>query len=194
VRRRALFDLEMSRERRQRVRDLHQTELALAREAGQIPPDEPEKSSNEAAPSLWKRLVERARALWSQLWSEHTTPREIGIAVASGVFIGCTPALGLHGWIALGVATVADLNRIWTWVGSRISNILILPWLVIAEIEIGHHLRFGGWLHLTKEEVMARRGKLLVDWILGCIPVGIVAAVVLGLIAFGLSHVRLGKR
>ena len=141
----------------------------------------------------WSIGSKRARDLWITLWSEHTTPREIGLAVATGVFIGCTPALGFHGWIALGVATIANLNRIWAWVGSRISNILILPWIVIAEIEIGHHLRFGGWMHLSKEEVMERRGKLLLDWLIGSVPIGIALAIVLGLLAFGLAHVRLRK-
>jgi uncharacterized protein (DUF2062 family) len=183
----------MSRERRERVRDLHDCELALATEARQIPPSDLEaepKAATDSSKSLWARLLQRARDVWTLLWKEHTTPREIGVAVAMGVFVGCTPAFGFHGWIALGLATLFRLNRIWSWAGSRVSNILIYPWIVIAEIELGHHLRFGGWMHLTEKEVMDRRGKLMVDWVLGAIPIGLVAAVVLGALAFGLAHWR----
>ena len=142
----------------------------------------------------WTRLVGRARELWVLLWKEHTSPREIGIAVAMGVFVGCTPAFGFHGWIALGLATLFRLNRIWAWLGSRVSNILIFPWIVIGEVELGHHLRFGGWLHLTEAEIVDRKSKLLTDWAIGSIPVGIGAALVLGLLAFGIAQLRLRRK
>jgi uncharacterized protein (DUF2062 family) len=131
--------------------------------------------------------------VWTLLWKEHTTPREISIAVAMGVFVGCTPAFGLHGWIALGLATLFRLNRIWSWAGSRVSNFLIYPWIVIGEIELGHYLRFGDHMHLSEKEVMENRGKLMIDWLLGSIPVAVVAAIVFGALAFGLAHLRLRK-
>jgi uncharacterized protein (DUF2062 family) len=156
----------------------------------QIPQTDPEA---KPSPSWWSRLVQRARDVWLTLWREHTTPREVAIAVAMGAFVGCTPAFGFHGWIALGLATLLRLNRIWAWAGSRISNILIYPWIVIAEIELGHHVRCGGWMHLTEKELMERRAKLLVDWAIGSVPIGIAAAIVFGLLAFGLAHLRLRK-
>jgi uncharacterized protein (DUF2062 family) len=142
---------------------------------------------------LWSRLVQKTRDVWTLLWKEHTTPREIAIAVAMGSFVGCTPALGFHGWIALGLATLFRLNRIWCWAGSRISNILIYPWIVIGEIEIGHYARFGERMHLTEKEVMSLRGKLMIDWLIGSIPVGLGAAILFGGLAFGLAHLRLRK-
>lgn len=180
----------MARERRERGRDLHCSELALAQEARQIPPTFLEA---QPKPSLWSRVVERARSIWTLLWAEHTTPREIAIAVSMGVFVGCTPAFGLHGWIALGLATLFRLNRIWSWMGSRISNVLIYPWIVIGEIELGHYLRFGDPIHLSEKEVLEQSKKLIVDWIIGSIPVAIVSALVFGAIAFGLAHLRLRK-
>ncbi len=107
-----------------------------------------------------------------------------------GVFVGCTPAFGFHGWIALGLATLFKLNRIWSWMGSRISNFLIYPWIVIGEIELGHYLRFGDPMHLSEKEVMAQSKRLIVDWLVGSIPVAIVSAIVVGALAFGLAHWR----
>ncbi|MEO8875952.1 MAG: hypothetical protein ABI461_10215 [Polyangiaceae bacterium] len=78
----------------------------------------------------------------------------------------------------------------WSWLGSRVSNFLIYPWIVIGEIELGHHLRFGNWMHLTESEVMQRKGKLMLDWLIGSLPVAVGAALALGLLAYGLAHLR----
>jgi uncharacterized protein (DUF2062 family) len=143
---------------------------------------------------MWSRFLQRVRDIWTLLWKEHTTPREIGLAVAMGVFVGCTPAFGFHGWIALGLATLFRLNRIWSWAGSRISNFLIYPWIAIGEIELGHFLRFGDHMRLTEKEVMSQRGKLIVDWLIGSLPVGIGGAIFFGGVAYGLAHLRMRKK
>ncbi|MGH7285833.1 MAG: DUF2062 domain-containing protein, partial [Polyangiaceae bacterium] len=116
-------------------------------------------------------------------WTEHTTPREAGIAVALGVFVGCSPAVGFHAAIALGVATLFRLNRIWCFLGSRISSIVILPWIVMAEVELAHYAREGSWLHLSRDELVAQRHRLMLDWILGWFPVGIATGLFFGLLA-----------
>ncbi len=118
----------------------------------------------------------------------------MGTAVAMGVFVGCTPAIGLHGWIALGLATLFKLNRIWSWAGSRVSNVLVLPWIAIGEIELGHYLRFGTRMHLSEKEIFDQSKRLMIDWILGSIPVGIALAILFGALAFGIARFRLRKR
>ncbi len=105
------------------------------------------------------------------------------MAVALGVFIGCSPAVGMHGAIALGAATLFRLSRLWCFLGSRISSIVILPWIVMAEVELAHFVREGSWLHLSREELVAQRHHLMLDWILGWFPIGIGSGVFFGALA-----------
>ena len=135
----------------------------------------------------------RTRSLWHLAWSEHATPREVGIAVGLGVFVGSSPAVGFHGGIALGVATLFRLNRIWCFLGSRISSIVILPWIALAEVQIAHYARERSWIALTKDELMAHRHELMLDWILGWLPVGIALGLLFGLLAAFVFDVRKRK-
>ncbi len=139
------------------------------------------------------RLRKRALALWLLARSERATPRQIGMAVAVGTFMGCSPALGFHGWLAVGAATVLRLNRLYCWVGSRISNLVTLPWIVIAEVQVSHRLRTGEWLALRADEVLAHGRDLLLDWVLGMFPVGGGLSLVVGLGAYWLARWRAAK-
>ncbi len=134
----------------------------------------------------WGRLV----ALWQRAKSEHATPREIGMAVAIGAFVGCTPLIGLHIWIALGLATLFRLNRLFAFLGSRVSNSLILAWVVLAEIELAHRVRTGAFIPLTARDAIAQGRGLLLDWCLGAVPVGIVVGVVVGGLAYAVAFLR----
>lgn len=138
--------------------------------------------------SVYVRKRDRIRALWQKLREEHASPSAIGQAIALGVFIGCTPALGFHTAVAVAAALLFKKNKLWTWLGSRVSNILVLPWIVIAEIETAHRLRTGDWVSLTRDTVLDRAPLLLVDWILGTIPVGIVLGALLGLAAYAIAE------
>lgn len=130
--------------------------------------------------------------LWKRARSEHATPKQIGMAVAIGVFAGCTPAVGVHGPLALGLATAFKLNRLWAWIGSRVSNVVTLPFVVYAEVQLAHRLRSGVYLDITRQAIEARMrddamgliGSLLFDWLLGMIPVGGGLAVIFGLLSY----------
>jgi uncharacterized protein (DUF2062 family) len=144
-----------------------------------------------SAPSRASRAVARLRALWLLIRHEHATPREIGQAVAVGVLSGCTPAIGFHGAIALGMATLLRLNRLWAFLGSRVSNFLVLPWIVLSEIEVSHRVRTGAWAPLDVDTVLHQAPGLLLDWLVGTLVVGSALASVLGLIAYAIaSRVR----
>jgi len=137
------------------------------------------------APRLyWRRFWERARDLWERAKREHSTPREVGWSVAIGVFCGCTPFIGLHMWMALGLATVFRLNRLWAFVGSRVSSNVVFAWLAFSEVEVAHRLRTGAWEQLAPEDVLSQSRQLLGDWLLGSILVGGALAAVLGLLAY----------
>ncbi|MEO8799694.1 MAG: DUF2062 domain-containing protein, partial [Polyangiaceae bacterium] len=120
--------------------------------------------------------------------------REIGVAVATGVFVGCTPAIGLHGWVAVGLATLFKLSRVWSFLGSRISNIFVFPWIVLAEVQIAHRLRAGAWLHLTPDEIVAQRGRLLIDWAVGAVPVGLALGLIAGSLAYVVASIKARRR
>jgi uncharacterized protein (DUF2062 family) len=139
---------------------------------------------------LFRRLWDKLKALWRLARSERASPREIGWAVAIGAFAGCTPAVGFHGWVALALATLFRKNRLFAWLGSRVSNILILPFIAFAEVEIAHRFRTGIWVSLELDRALEQAGGLLLDWCLGTIPVGGAIALVLGLGAWAVAARR----
>jgi uncharacterized protein (DUF2062 family) len=134
-----------------------------------------------------RRYWSRVRALWRLARREHSTPREIGWSVAIGVFCGCTPFIGAHMFIALGLATVFRLNRLWAFVGSRLSTSVVLYLIAFCEIELGHKLRHGVWAALQWREVLRHGGQLFGDWLVGSVLVGGVLAALLGTLAYGMT-------
>lgn len=101
-----------------------------------------------------------------------------------GAFCGCTPALGFHGLVAIGAASLLRLNRLWAWIGSRVSNFLILPFIVLAEVQLAHRIRAGAWVQISSDDVLDKAGSLLWDWVLGCLIVGPLIAALTGSLAY----------
>ena len=133
---------------------------------------------------LWKKTRRLAKRLWHRAKTERASPREVGEAVFLGVFAGCTPAVGIHGWVAFLLATVCKRNRLYAWLGSRVSNFLIMPFIVIAEIQCSRYLRTGKTVELRRETVLDEAPTLLLDWTLGSVLVGIVLGLVIGGLAY----------
>ena len=104
---------------------------------------------------LIRRAWAKAKALWQRAKSERAEPHQIGWAVGVGVFAACTPALGFHGPLALGLATLFRLNRLWAWIGSRLSNVITLPLVVYAEVQVAHRVRTGQWLAIDRTRLVA---------------------------------------
>ncbi len=143
---------------------------------------------------MFRRLWAKIKQLWKLAKEERASPRELFWAVFLGVFAGCTPAVGIHGWVAVGLATLFRKNRLWSWIGSRISNMVFLPFIAIAEVQIAHRLRVGAWVDLDREHALEQAGTLLLDWCLGTIPVGIVLGALLGAVAYLWQKRRLAKK
>jgi len=139
---------------------------------------------------VFRRPCEKLKLLWLLAKSERATPREIGWAVAIGAFAGCTPAVGVHGWVAVGLATLARKSRLFAWLGSRISNMVFLPFIVLAEVQVSHRIRTGAFVELTRENILAQAPHLLLDWCLGTFPVGAAIGIVMGLSAWAFAHRR----
>lgn len=136
----------------------------------------------------------KIKTLWRLAASERASPREIGWAVAIGAFAACTPAIGLRSALALGLATLFKKNRLFAWLGTRISNMVFLPFIVIAEVQVSHRLRTGTWVELNRETAIDQAGTFLLDWCLGTIPVGSAIAFVMGMSAWAIALVRDRRR
>ena len=136
----------------------------------------------------WRGVRERTREIVDRAKNEHATPHEVGLSVAVGAFSACTPFLGLHMWIALGLATVFRLNRLWAFLASRISIVPVYLWISFCEIELGHRLRAGEWLHVSAREALSRSKELSTDWAAGTALVGGFLAAALGLAAYACAR------
>jgi uncharacterized protein (DUF2062 family) len=138
---------------------------------------------------LWRKLL----VLWRLAKSERATPREIFWAVFLGVFAGCTPAIGFHTWVALGLATLFRKNRLIAWLGSRVSIMLFLPFIIYTEVGVAHLARTGSWVAIelsSGERAIAQARELLLDWCLGVFPVGAALGATLGAIAWAFARRR----
>jgi uncharacterized protein len=134
------------------------------------------------------RLWQRIRDLWVRAKREHSTPREVGWSVAIGVFCGCTPFLGLHMWFALGLATIFRLNRLWAFIGSRVSTSVLFAWIAFSEIEVACRLRTGAWMPLSPADILDRGWRLIGDWLMGTVIVGSALAALLGALAYAAAR------
>lgn len=133
---------------------------------------------------LIRRWAKLSRDLWRRAKEEHSSPPEIGMSVAVGVFAGCTPFLGMHLWIALGLATVLRVNRLWAAVGSRFAIFPVFLWVTFCEIETGHRLRTGAWVSLAPHDALAHGRELFADWLIGTGIVGGAIAGCMGLAVY----------
>ena len=143
---------------------------------------------------MFRRLWEAIKRLWAAAKSERASPREIGWAVAMGAFIGCTPAVGLRPWIAVAAATVLKKNRLFAYLGSHTSNILFMPFITVAEVQLSHRLRTGEWATIDRKHITEQAPTLLLDWCIGTVPVGVTVALVLGFLGYGLALRRDARR
>jgi uncharacterized protein (DUF2062 family) len=124
------------------------------------------------------------QATWARAKNEHSSPREIALSVGVGVFSACTPFVGLHMWIAMGLATLLRLNRLWAFLGSRATFFPLFAFVTFAELEVAHRLRTGAWLPLAPSEALARGRELLLDWAVGAVLVGGTLAAIGAIVAY----------
>ena len=152
---------------------------------------------NATLAKVFRRLWTRIKALWKLAKEERATPREIFWASFLGGFAAATPAVGFHGWVAIGLATLFRKNRLFAWLGSRVSNMVFLPFIIYAEVQVAHRLRAGAWCELDvhdREKILAQAGELFLDWCIGTIPIGIVLGIVCGVLGWLFAKWRERKR
>lgn len=126
-----------------------------------------------------------------RLRTEGDTPRRRGAAVALGTFIGCIPVFGLHLALCTVLARLLRLSRVLTYLAAHVNNPLTAPFLVYAELGVGHWLLTGRWPPLELDH-LREVGALGLgrDLLLGSGVLGIVLGAVFGLAAWTLARRR----
>ncbi len=150
----------------------------------------------------WIRTVwSRALAWAAGLLRANLTPKEVGWAVGVGVFIGVLPAYGLHLPMCVLAARQLRLNQVITYAAAQVSNPVVAPFLVYAEITLGEWLRYGTVIPEDAQQtgefglrMVQEAPDLFLSCLLGSIVLGLVAAPLIGGIAAFLFRWRQNRR
>ena len=125
-----------------------------------------------------------ALARLATLLPHDESPWRVALALAIGVFISFTPFWGFQTLLALLVATVSRLNRAVTVAGTWLN----LPWF--APFIYAGAVKLGAWLLPDLSGVAGVWTWLL----LGTTALGLGAAVLTWLVAFGAIRARRARR
>ena len=140
----------------------------------------------------WRhRLGEAVR----RILAEHATPAELGLSVALGVFVACTPFYGLQTLLAFAAAWLLGLNRVVAVAAAQVSIAPLSPFLIAAEIQVGGLLLHGQLYPLDPTawrgtSVAGVGGALAVAWLAGGAAMGLVLGGLLGGATFAVAHER----
>lgn len=144
----------------------------------------------EASVTMWHPL----RSIRTLL-TERATPRELGLAVALGVFLGAVPLIACHTLVILIASALLRLNRVAAVAASQLCMPPVVPALCI---EAGYFMRYGRFLTLEGAHHLWDASFLelgyfglqrLWEWFLGSLLVGTVLALVLGLMTYATAQV-----
>jgi uncharacterized protein (DUF2062 family)/trans-aconitate methyltransferase len=133
-------------------------------------------------PRTLTRLLYRLR-------TEADGPGRQAAAIGLGTLIGCTPFYGFHLLLALGLASAFRLNRLKVYLAANISNPLVAPFLIAAELQVGGWIARGSWYSPTSLSRAAMWG-VAEDLLLGSAVVGGVLAVVTAGLTYGVVRRR----
>src|SRR5258707_2308858 len=160
------------------------------------PPGRPSSGKRAWIPAIVGRLRDR----FELMLGEHASAGRLGVAVAVGVLIGCTPFLGFQVLLVIAIATLFRLNRIAALLGVQVSTPPITPLLLFANAQVCAVLLHRHWLPISLEYV---RGTPRTNWVLdlflellvgGLVVGGILAVGLGGLTAYVVQRHRAQKR
>ncbi len=80
------------------------------------------------------------RAALRELAGSGHSPGRLAAALALGAAIAPTPVLGLHTWMAIGLALPLRLNPLAAFAGSNLANPLTMAPLVWIDVQVGARL------------------------------------------------------
>lgn len=106
-------------------------------------------------------------------------------AIGTGLFIGCLPFYGFHLLLCWLVGRLFRLNRLRVYLAANVSNPIVAPLLVFAELQTGAWLRTGSFLALTLETVRTRTPwQFGADLLTGSVVMGVVLAAIGGVATY----------
>ena len=121
----------------------------------------------------------RLSQLLHTLYTEADSPPRQAAAVALGLFIGCSPFYGFHLLLAVLLGSLFRLNRLKVYVAANISNPLVAPFLLAAELQVGAWARGRSLYWPTTLDGVSVWGVTL-DLLVGSIIVGGIFGIVGG--------------
>ncbi|HEY4416081.1 MAG TPA: DUF2062 domain-containing protein [Verrucomicrobiae bacterium] len=103
----------------------------------------------------WSLGAKRSRReTFREIFSEHTNePARLASAIGLGLFCGLAPIWGFQAVTCMALAHWLRLNKAITVVASHISLPPAVPFILFADLQIGHWLFKGKWLSLTLHDM-----------------------------------------
>ncbi len=137
-----------------------------------------------AWPRSWSRSI---RYLVKRLLRLSASPHAIAAGVAAGAFASFTPFIGFHFFIGFALAFVIGGNLIAAAIGTAVGNPLTFPFIWAATYKLGVAILGGSGRVLEIGEIsrhLAHKSfaailPLIRTMLVGAVPLGIVAALVL---------------
>jgi len=130
----------------------------------------------KGSPYSWRLRVRRA---FTRLRTEGAGPGRETAAIALGVFIGCLPVYGLHLLICWTAGALFGLNRLKMYLAANVSNPLVAPWLIVAEVQTGAWVRRGAFHTLSRASIASTRLAVYgADAVVGSLVVGAIFAAI----------------
>jgi uncharacterized protein (DUF2062 family) len=135
------------------------------------------------------------RAMIRSLFQEHAHPVRLSVAVAIGVFIGCSPLFGFHALLGLMAAAKFRLNKLAVVAGTSISNPVTGPFAIFGIIQVGWRILSGAWLPLSIDNIRSQTLLVSVDhilagWMVGVATLGSALAVLTGSLFYALLRLK----
>ncbi len=129
--------------------------------------------------------------IWRLMRGGEASPGRLSASVALGLFIGCLPLYGLHLPLCIAACLLLRLDSVVAYLAANISNPLIAPFLLTAEVELGSLLLTGQ--HAAFDLERARRvgvSGFFAQAALGSVGVGGLLSILGGALVFALSSRR----
>lgn len=116
--------------------------------------------------------------LFKRLLSESTTPYELGLSAALGIFLGALPLIACHTAAIIYVATKWHLNKV---VAVGVSTLCAPPFVPVAAIELGHFMREGEFIRgVAPFDMIKEIHVYIFDWFLGSLIIGPLLGIIVG--------------
>jgi uncharacterized protein (DUF2062 family) len=139
----------------------------------------------ETTPRSTGAAAGQMRRIVHQLRTEGGTPARDAVAIGTGVFVGCSPFYGLHLAICWLAGRLLRLNRLKMYLASNVSNPVMAPFLILAELQAGAWIRRGAAHPLSIETVRTTDPWVFgADVLVGSLIVGGSLGVIAGLLTW----------